>query len=91
MGAAVFLLVLSYLVLTRLATLARRAPWVVAAVVVVAGVGTVALSRVYLGYHWLTDVTASVTLSLVVLGLVVLLDSWRPLGRPVPVEADTEG
>jgi hypothetical protein len=56
-------------------------PWVIAAVVVVVGVLTVALSRLYLGYHWFTDVTASVTLSLWILGLVMIVDSWRPLGR----------
>ncbi|HEY8295457.1 MAG TPA: phosphatase PAP2 family protein, partial [Micrococcaceae bacterium] len=81
MGAAVFLLVLSYLLLSRLSAPVRLAPWVVAAVVVVVGVLTVALSRLYLGYHWLTDVTASMTLSLWILGLVIIADSWRPLAR----------
>ncbi len=81
MGAAVFVLVLSYLLLSRLSVPARLAPWVVAAAVVVVGVLTVALSRLYLGYHWLTDVTASMTLSLSILGLVIIVDSWRPLAR----------
>lgn len=81
MGAAVFLLVLAYLLLSRLSAPVRLTPWVVAAVVVVVGVLTVALSRLYLGYHWLTDVTASMTLSLWILGLVIIVDSWRPLAR----------
>jgi undecaprenyl-diphosphatase len=81
MGAAVFLLVLSYLLLSRMAPPVTVLPWVIAAVVVVVGVLTVALSRLYLGYHWFTDVTASVTLSLWILGLVMIVDSWRPLGR----------
>ncbi|MCU1474266.1 phosphatase PAP2 family protein, partial [Amnibacterium sp.] len=35
------------------------------------------VSRLYLGYHWLTDVSASVALSLVVVGVVIAVDTRR--------------
>lgn len=44
-----------------------------------AGVGIffAAVSRLYLGYHWTTDALASLSLSFVILGAVILLDTWR--------------
>lgn len=36
-----------------------------------------AASRLYLGYHWLTDVSASIALSLVVVGTIVAVDTLR--------------
>ncbi len=45
-----------------------------------------AISRLYLGYHWLTDALASLSISLVVLGGVIALDTWRTArvhGEPV--------
>ncbi|ASE11869.1 phosphatase PAP2 family protein [Kocuria rhizophila] len=57
--------------------------WVVAAGIAV--IAVVAFSRLYLGYHWLTDVTASLLLAVAVLGLVVGVDAWRPTARLTPV------
>ncbi|WP_427016279.1 phosphatase PAP2 family protein [Pseudarthrobacter sp. P1] len=74
-GATVFLLVLAYLMLSRRSTAWRRRALAAAAVVLIP---LVALSRVYLGYHWPTDVLASVFLGTAMLGVVVLVDARRP-------------
>jgi membrane-associated phospholipid phosphatase len=41
------------------------------------GTALVALSRLYLGYHWLTDVVASIGLAFAVTGAVILADGLR--------------
>lgn len=74
MGATDFLLITTYLVFSR-----RRNP--VYAIVALVGAFALAVAtaacRVYLGYHWPTDVLASVSLSLVVIGGVIAVDTWR--------------
>jgi membrane-associated phospholipid phosphatase len=73
-GAAVFLFVLAYLLASR----ARAAPaglW--GGLVACMGTALVALSRLYLGYHWLTDVVASIGLAFAVTGAVILADGLR--------------
>jgi len=79
LGACDFLLVGTFLIFSRRSN--RRA-----AVLgfVGAGIGIVlaSLSRLYLGYHWLTDALASVSLSLVILGGVIALDTWRTARVP---------
>ncbi|WP_051681779.1 phosphatase PAP2 family protein [Cellulomonas sp. HZM] len=76
LGTATFLLVAGYLVCSRHRSVGLVAVWLLAAVV---GTGLVALSRLYLGYHFLTDVLAAVGLAVVVLGLVTVVDRWRTL------------
>ena len=48
-----------------------------------------AACRIYLGYHWATDALASIALSLVVLGIVIAVDTWRTVrvGTPSEVHA----
>lgn len=75
LGITVFVLVLAYLMLSRRSTAWRRTALAVAAVVLIP---LVALSRVYLGYHWPTDVLASVFLGTALLGVAMLADAWRP-------------
>jgi membrane-associated phospholipid phosphatase len=74
LGACDFLLVCAYLILSRWRS---RRGVVLACVAVGMGIAAAGLSRVYLGYHWATDVIASLCLSLVVLGVVLLVDTWR--------------
>lgn len=79
LGACDFLLVGAFLVFSR-----RRNP---AAMVLgfagaAMGVFFAAASRLYLGYHWLTDALASVSISLVLLGTVMAVDTWRTARIP---------
>ncbi|MEO6529891.1 MAG: phosphatase PAP2 family protein [Specibacter sp.] len=41
-----------------------------------------AASRIYLGYHWLSDTTASIALSLVILGALMAVDTFRTVRVP---------
>lgn len=83
LGAADFLLITAYLVLSR--RLSVRAT-VIGLVVAVIGVVLAALSRLYLGYHWTTDALASVSISLVVVGCVIAVDIWRTVRVVEPEE-----
>lgn len=74
LGASDFLLVTAFLVFSRHR---RPAVTVVGFAFAVIGVIMAALSRLYLGYHWVSDAVASVSLSLVVLGAVIAVDTWR--------------
>ena len=83
LGASDFLLITAYLIASR----ERTAP-VRIGLFAIAGFGIVAqiFSRLYLGYHWLTDVLASVGLSFVVLALVIAVDTHRTAlvaGEPI--------
>ena len=70
-GTATFLLVMGYLVASRHRTRGFLLGWGVGAVV---GIGAVALSRLYLGYHFLTDVLAALALAVAVVGVITILD-----------------
>ncbi|WP_411374370.1 phosphatase PAP2 family protein [Arthrobacter sp. MPF02] len=79
LGACDFLLVGAYLIFSRRRN-TRAAVWGFVA----AGVGILlaAVSRLYLGYHWLSDALASVSLSLIILGGVIAVDTWRTARVP---------
>jgi undecaprenyl-diphosphatase len=70
-GIGVFLLVVGYLVCSRRPNKYRVIWWLAVAAI---GTAIVATSRLYLGYHWLTDVIASVGLGLMVVAAVIYID-----------------
>jgi undecaprenyl-diphosphatase len=72
-GTAVLLLVLSYFVCTTALTLRRFIACALTSGILIA---LVAFSRVYLGYHWLTDVSASVGLALIILAAAMTVDTY---------------
>jgi undecaprenyl-diphosphatase len=45
-------------------------------------ISTQVLSRLYLGYHWLSDTFASLRLAMVILGLVIAIDTRRTVRVP---------
>lgn len=79
-GIAVLLFVLGYFFCLAAPTLRRIALWAIAASVATA---LVAFSRVYLGYHWLTDVSASVGLAFIILAIAITIDTYGQLWRKV--------
>lgn len=74
LGASDFLLVTAFLVFSRHRNPKATMTGIFCAII---GVILAAVSRLYLGYHWLSDAIASVSLSLVVLGAVIAVDTWR--------------
>jgi undecaprenyl-diphosphatase len=79
LGAADFLLITAFLVFSR-----RKHIWPAVFGFAAAAVGIffAAISRLYLGYHWVSDAFASVSLSLVILGAVIAIDTWRTARIP---------
>ena len=79
LGACDFLLVTTYLVFSR-----RENPKSAVVAFVVAGIGIffAAASRLYLGYHWLTDALGALSISFVILGAVIAVDTWRTARIP---------
>ncbi|HEY8701443.1 MAG TPA: phosphatase PAP2 family protein [Arthrobacter sp.] len=79
LGACDFLLVTTFLIFSR-----RKSPRAAAVGFAAAGAGVIlaTLSRLYLGYHWLSDAVASIALSLLILGAVIAVDTWRTARIP---------
>ncbi|MGV8967257.1 MAG: phosphatase PAP2 family protein [Cellulomonas sp.] len=77
-GAATLLLVAWYLVASRHPTRRRQFWWGTATIL---GAGAVGLSRLYLGYHFLTDVLAAFALAVAILGGVTIVDRLRTTNR----------
>lgn len=79
LGACDFLLVGTFLIFSR-----KENPRSAVLGFVGAGIGIVLAiaSRLYLGYHWFSDAFASLSLSLVILGAYIALDTWRTARIP---------
>jgi membrane-associated phospholipid phosphatase len=86
LGTSDFLLVLAFLLASR----KQRTGFTVTAVTLaILGILAQVASRLYLGYHWISDTTASVALSMVVVGAVMALDTKRTVriaGEPISNE-----
>lgn len=67
----VAVLVLGYLICSRRTSGGRIFSWIILSIV---SIVCVACSRLYLGYHWLTDVTASVGLGFIILAVIIAID-----------------
>lgn len=77
-GAATLVTVTAYLLWHQRGGLRAAVLWALGSLVVIALVGG---TRLYLGYHFFTDVLAGACLGLVVLGLVIAVDRWIDLHR----------
>jgi undecaprenyl-diphosphatase len=84
MGVADFLFIGTYLVFSR-----HRRPVITTLAFITASVIVLltAACRIYLGYHYATDAVGSIFLSLVVLGIVIAVDTWRTVRTGTPEEA----
>ncbi|MEI6229057.1 MAG: phosphatase PAP2 family protein [Candidatus Saccharibacteria bacterium] len=67
----VFLLVAGYLICSRHSSVSKIITWIIATV---GGTAIIAISRLYLGYHWLTDVVASIGLGLIIMAAIIFID-----------------
>jgi len=71
LAIVVFSLVIGYLIVSRHSSNFRATIWFITTIVLTS---IIAFSRLYLGYHWLTDVTASIGLGFIILSLVIFVD-----------------
>lgn len=79
LGTSNFLLILAFLIASRHQQKSLTLLlFTIATLVILAQ----AASRLYLGYHWLSDTTASMALSLLILGVVMTVDTARTVRVP---------
>ena len=79
LGASDFFLILAFLLASRI-----QSTWFTVSAVAVAIVMIVvqAAGRIYLGYHYISDVSASIALSMVVVGCIIAIDTKRTAKVP---------
>lgn len=79
LGTADFLLLLAFLIASRRQKRGFTSTAVCAAVIVILAQ---VVSRLYLGYHWISDTTGSLALSMVIVGIVMAVDTARTARVP---------
>jgi membrane-associated phospholipid phosphatase len=79
LGTSDFLLLLAFLIASRLQ---KRGFTIAAVSLAVILILAQIVSRLYLGYHWISDTTGSLALSMVVLGIVMTVDTARTVRIP---------
>jgi undecaprenyl-diphosphatase len=79
LGASDFLILTAFLIVSR-----RPKAWGIALGLGIAWLGVLAemFSRMYLGYHWLSDTLASLTISMIIVGSVIAIDTRRTARVP---------
>ena len=73
LGIVVLLLVMGYLICSRRSSVVSTIIWISTTII---GTALISISRLYLGYHWLTDVIAAVGLGLAMLGIIIFIDKF---------------
>jgi undecaprenyl-diphosphatase len=79
LGTSDFFLILAFLFASRIR---RRWFTVLAIAVAVIGIAAQVISRLYLGYHWISDTSASLAISLVIVGTLIAIDTKRTARIP---------
>jgi undecaprenyl-diphosphatase len=74
LGMSDFFLLTAFLLASRIS---RTPVTVLVVVIAVAGISAQAFSRLYLGYHWFSDVAGSIALSLLIVGIIIAVDTAR--------------
>lgn len=73
LAITVFILVFGYLIISRRSSDFRITVWFILTAFLIT---LIAFTRLYLGYHWLTDATASVGVGFIMLALVIFVDRF---------------
>jgi len=79
LGTSDFLLLLVFLIASRRQ---KREFTVLTLCIAVIVILAQVASRLYLGYHWISDTTASIALSMVIVGIVMAVDTARTVRIP---------
>lgn len=75
-GTIVFLLVIGYLFYSRYKN-SDKIFWLVCWIILtILGTFIIALSRLYLGYHWFTDIIASIGLGFIIFAIIIFIDRY---------------
>lgn len=65
------LLIIGYLICSRQSSRKRISIWLTTTIV---GILVIAASRLYLGYHWFTDISASIGLGFMIFAMAIIID-----------------